>query len=320
MAGGSQRIIKGFAKGFVIAPFSNPDDGLMTIPYEICNPKTKFKPEISPIPTTTSREDYEEEVQVIIRTLGDNRGKIVAARTIRVDEHVDIDATFDNLCSAYPEAFVFLFSTPSTGTWIGASPELLLKKEGDFLSTMALAGTRPLSGKDKEWDDKNIDEQLMVTEFIFDSLARHCSAVTAGKTFTKKAGQIEHICTQIYAYMQPSDVADEYEESYSNRLRLLLTDLSPTPALCGSNRSLSLELINNYEGFQREMYGGFCGPNDIESVSAFFVNLRSAKVSKDAVAVYVGGGITALSSPEKEWQETELKSKTIINKLKISEI
>ncbi|MDE5997190.1 MAG: chorismate-binding protein, partial [Muribaculaceae bacterium] len=316
---GSERILNGFAKGFVIAPFTDPDKGLMTIPYDIINPDSKFEPEKSHIPSSTTKKEYEEEVCLIIQALGDKRGKTVAARTIRVETNINIDATFDNLCSAYPDAFVFLFSTQSTGTWIGASPEVLLLKEGEFLTTMALAGTRPSSEEDKEWDTKNSDEQAMVTEFIIDTLMKHCGTVTVGKTFTKKAGSIEHICTPISAYMPPSELAEEYEESYSKRLQKLLTELSPTPALCGSDRSHSLELIKKYEKFPREMYGGFCGPNDIEDVTAFFVNLRSAKVSKDAVVVYAGGGITPLSSPEKEWQETELKSKTIINKLKTSE-
>lgn len=319
VSGGSERLLKGFAKGFVIAPFANPDEGLITIPYDICDPDAKTIPETSYIPLSTSRKDYEEEVRHIIRSLGDDRGKTVAARAIRLDIHIDLDTTFDRLCSSYPEAFVFLFSTPVTGTWIGASPELLLRKEGDFISTMALAGTRRSSAEDKEWDEKNRDEQAMVTEFIMDSLMRHCGAATAGKTFTKKAGPVEHICTPISAYMQPSLLSDEYEESYSNRLRQLLTELSPTPALCGSDRARSLEIISKSETFPREMYGGFCGPYDIEGVTAFYVNLRSAKVSTEAAAIYAGGGITALSSPENEWNETELKSKTIINKLKTTE-
>ena len=291
----------------------------MTIPYDIPNPDSILLPEKSHIPSSTSREDYEREVRSIMLALGDDRGKTVAARTIRLHVKVDLDATFDNLCSAYPEAFVFLFSTPTTGSWIGASPELLLRKEGDFLSTMSLAGTRPCSEEDEEWDEKNSDEQAMVTEFIIDSLRRHCGAVTAGKTFTKKAGPVEHLCTPISAYLPASMLSEEYEESHSNRLRRILAELSPTPALCGSDRLRSLELIRKCEGFKREMYGGFCGPNGIEGVSAFFVNLRSAKISTDEAAIYAGGGITALSSPEKEWKETELKSKTIINKLITSE-
>ena len=319
MSGGSQRLVKGFAKGFVIAPFADPEDSLMTIPYDVCNPESDFKPAESSIPSSTSRSDYEEEVRGIIRSLCNGRGKTVAARIIRIDVNIDLDATFDNLCSSYPEAFVFLFSTQTTGTWIGASPELLLRRDGEFLSTMALAGTRPITEHDTEWDEKNRDEQAMVTEYIVDCLMRHCGAVSIGKTFTKKAGHIEHICTPISAYMPDSNLSDEFEDSYANRLRQILTELSPTPALCGSDRSNSLELIRHYERFPREMYGGFCGPNDIEGISAFFVNLRSAKVSTDAAAIYAGGGISSLSSPDTEWNETEMKSKTIINKLKTSE-
>ena len=316
ISGGSERVLKGFAKGFVIAPFAHPEEGLMTIPFDISNPDLIFEPEDSHIPSTTTREDYEEEVCSIINALADNRGKTVAARTIRINTHINLDSTFDNLCFAYPDAFVFIFSTSSTGTWIGASPELLLRKDGDFVSTMALAGTRPVSLIETEWDEKNLDEQAMVTDFITDTLSRHCGTVTSGKTYTKKAGIIEHICTPISAFMPNSDLAEEYEDSFTNRLRLLLTELSPTPALCGSDRAQSLELIKRHEKFPREMYGGFCGPNDIEGTTAFFVNLRSAKVSKDAVAIYAGGGITPLSCPDKEWQETEMKSKTIINQLK----
>lgn len=313
------RIVKGFAKGFVIAPFANPEEGLLTIPYDACCPDSKFEPEPSYIPTTTPPEDFEQEVRSIIRSLGDKRGKTVAARVIRIDLHTDLDATFDALCRSYPDAFVFMFSTPSTGTWIGASPELLLRKDGDFISTMALAGTRPDSETDEDWDDKNRDEQAMVTEFIMSCFMKHCGTVTAGRTFTKKAGPIEHICTPISAYMAPTALADEYEDSYCNRLKLLLTEMSPTPAVCGSDRVLSLGLIRKYETFSRDMYGGFCGPNEIEGISAFFVNLRSAKVSPESAAIYAGCGITPLSIPEKEWEETDLKSKTIINKLITSE-
>ncbi|MDE5812808.1 MAG: chorismate-binding protein [Muribaculaceae bacterium] len=319
ISGGSERLLKGFARGFVIAPFANPEEGMMTIPFDMINPRTKLLPEPSAIPASTPREEFEEEVRLIIRSLDDKRSKTVAARIIRIDVPTDLDATFDVLCSAYPEAFVFLFSTTITGTWIGATPELLLRKEGEFISTMALAGTRPSSESNEAWDEKNSEEQEMVTEFITDCLSRHCSTVSIGKSTTRNAGPIEHICTPIYAYMPPTELAEEYEESYSNRLRHLLTDLSPTPALCGSDRSRSLELIRTAEKFPREMYGGFCGPNDIEGTTCFFVNLRSAKVSPDAAAIYAGCGITPLSIPEKEWQETELKSKTIISKLKSSE-
>ncbi len=315
VSGASESLIEGLGKGFAIAPFLNPGDHLFTIPCDFIPENSDIQAVDSPLPPTTPQQDYFREIQAIKDDLDGERGKTVAARIINLKISVNINATFNSLCQSYPEAFVFAFSASATGTWIGASPELLLRKDGDFLSTVALAGTRPISDDDEMWDEKNIDEQAMVAEFIIQSLSRHCGTVTSGKTFTKKAGPVEHICTPISAFMPPTDLAEEYEESYSNRLRKLLIELSPTPALCGSDRKQSLELIDKYENFPRELYGGFCGPNDIDGTTAFFANLRSAKVSKDAIAIFAGGGITPLSSPEKEWQETKYKSKTIINKL-----
>lgn len=315
VSGASESLIKGLGKGFAIAPFFNPEENLITIPSDFIPEIKNIKPFPSDLPPTTSKTDYFKEIEAIKTDLNGKRGKTVAARVIRADAKIDLNATFDTLCFAYPDAFVFAFSSSMTGTWIGASPELLLRKDGNFLSTMALAGTRPHSDEDEKWDEKNIDEQAMVTEFIIRSLTNHCSMVTAGKAFTKKAGPIEHICTPISAFMPPTELAEEYQESYSNRLRHLLMDLSPTPAVCGSDRTHSLALIKKYEKFPRELYGGFCGPNDLEDITAFFVNLRSAKVSDDSVVIFVGGGITPLSSPENEWQETDYKSKTIINNL-----
>ncbi len=315
VSGASQSLVEGLGKGFAVAPFLNPDIALFTIPFDFIPEKQDIQATDAYLPSTTPQNEYFSEINAIIDDLHGHRGKTVAARVIKLDCSVDINATFNALCQSYPDAFVFAFSTSATGTWIGASPELLLRKDGDFLSTMALAGTRPSSDNDEKWDEKNIDEQVMVTEFIINVLTKHCGTVTAGETFTKKAGPIEHICTPIRAYLPQSDLADEYEESYINRLRQILIDLSPTPALCGSDRRRSIELIRKYELFPREMYGGFCGPNDIDGVTEFFVNLRSAKISKNAFAIYVGSGITPLSIPEKEWQETELKSKTIINNL-----
>ncbi|MDE7419690.1 MAG: chorismate-binding protein [Muribaculaceae bacterium] len=319
VSGASHTLVKGFGKGFVVAPFLNPEKFLLNIPFDFIPESHDIKAINSSLPLSTPKSDYQLEIKAIKDKLDGNRGKIVAARVIRLDISIDLNATFDSLCQSYPNAFVFSFSTSETGTWIGASPELLLRKDKEFLTTMALAGTRPCSDIDEQWDEKNLDEQAMVTEFIIDSLIKNCGTVTVGKTFTKKAGPIEHICTPIAAFMPPSELADEYEDSYINRLRQLLTELSPTPALCGSDRSQSLELIRDYEKFSREMYGGFCGPNDIEDNTAFFVNLRSAKVSKNAVAIYAGGGITPLSNSDDEWNETEMKSKTIINHLKTSE-
>lgn len=279
---------------------------MLTIPDDFIPDDSELIPINSATSPSTPKEDYLNEVSAIIRVLDGKSGKTVAARTIRIDRHIDIPATFDALCASYPDAFVFAFSTSETGTWIGASPELLLNVVGNKISTMALAGTRP-AFSNEEWDEKNIEEQQLVTDFIGNNLEKNCKNVVISPTITKTAGAVEHLCTPITAELSSEENAV---------IKDILTDLSPTPAVCGSDRKASKKLIAKLEKFPREMYGGFCGSNGIDGKSAFYVILRCAKCSLDAVCVYAGGGILASSDPESEWKETELKSTTIINKLK----
>ncbi len=282
---------------------------MMTIPLDFLPDDRIMEPVASVLPESTTKESHAIEIDSIIKSLNGERGKTVAARALCFDYKIDINATFHSLCNAYPYAFVFAFSTEATGTWIGASPELLLKIEDPCVSTMSLAGTRP-SDQTGEWDEKNIDEQKMVTEFICKNLEKKCTDVTTENTYTRNAGAICHICTPISAKLSSGDECSIMD---------ILTLLSPTPAVCGSDRDTSLKLIKEYEGFDRHLYGGFCGPNDINGVKSFYVILRTAKCNPAKTCVFAGGGITPLSDHEQEWNETESKLKTIIKHLKSKE-
>lgn len=307
IAGASERLIKGLSDGFVFAPFLAPSESLFTIPFDFIPDEHEMRVETSEIPVSTTPTEHRHEVEEIIRSLNGKRGKTVAARAIRIDMHIDLPATFDALCLAYPESFTFAFSTQISGTWIGSTPELLLSAEDGHVRTMALAGTRSASDTGL-WDKKNSEEQEMVTTFIKDTLARFFpeKSIAVWPPFTRKFGNVAHLCTRIEASSNSSELPIEN----------ILTTLSPTPAVCGSDREVSLNLIGRLEAFPREYYAGFCGPNNIEGKSEYYVMLRSAKCSSDALCLYAGGGITHLSDPDEEWNETEIKAKTIINNLK----
>lgn len=311
VCGGSLNLINDLGDGFVIAPFRNPAEGIMTIPFDFIPCREDLRPFEISLPQSTLKSEHNLEVRSIIKALADKNGKIVAARALRLECCIDLESTFEYLCKSYQDAFVFMFYTPATGVWFGASPELLLHKSERGYKTMALAGTRPV-GHDATWDLKNREEQSMVTSFISSVLSKYFEIVDVGKTFTKVAGCVEHICTEIYATNPLSALASQSNEFF----REVLCDLSPTPALCGSDRLLAFGFIDKFEKFDRELYGGFCGPNNINGVSALYVNLRSAKCSDTEVALFAGGGITSLSDPEQEWEETEYKLKTIITKIK----
>lgn len=308
IGGTSHTVAKGLTEGFVVAPFRNPADGLFTIPHDYPLREEDIAVHNSTIPGSTTREEHRREVESIKAFLKSKPGKIVASRAIRIERKIQLSDTFNTLCEAYPDAFVFMFSTPHTGTWIGATPELLLRKDGNRVMTMALAGTRQ-AGEDGEWDIKNREEQQMVTEHITQMLSNDCTTISYSRPHTLRAGNVEHICTDITATL--SDVP---------HLEEILCRLSPTPAVCGSDRIESMRIIRETERHDREMYGGFCGPCELGCKTAMFVNLRSAKCSENELCVYAGGGITLLSDADAEWEETEIKSKTIINKLKTSEV
>ncbi len=266
---------------------------------------------------TTSRESHRKGVENIVEALG-GKGKTVLARMIRIDGSLDMRATFQSLCEAYPSAFVFLFSSLLCGTWIGASPELLLSIEGDALRTMSLAGTRP-AGTGGSWDVKNVEEQAMVTRFITSTLAAHSLGVSTSPAVTRVAGPVEHICTEITALPPSGTPAADH-----TLLSALLTDLSPTPAVCGTNRLNSLALLYEVEAFDRSYYGGFVGPYllpmpDGDILTRLFVNLRSAYVDSTGVSLFSGSGITPLSTPDDEWEETGRKAETLISRLKFIE-
>ena len=191
---------------------------------------------------------------------------------------------------------VFCFSTPATGCWIGATPELLLKGTSDGLESMALAGTRVAYTKE-EWDNKNKEEQRIVCDYILKIFNNNAISSVEGPTFTKVTGKIEHICTPVWGKYNLRDF----------NLSKLLRDLSPTPALCGNPKEMALTEIFKYEGFDRGCYGGFCGPYHSLTDFVFHVVLRCASVNANRCCLYAGGGITVFSEVEKEWQETELK-------------
>ena len=301
--------------GFAIAPFDGNADGIFTIPYDSQDglftiPSDCEKDTLYPFPETeTDKNLHNSAVRQIKKQINDGvLDKCVLARVIVRKEQIALHSTFQELCTAYPEAFVFCFHTTPSGTWIGASPEILLEKSGNRLTTMALAGTRPTYSSE-EWDDKNIGEQKIVTSFLSAKMKEAGLEPIIGKTRTHNAGPVEHLRTIISAEV---DTTDEK----AGLLQAIKTAraLSPTPALAGYPRKRAMQFIGDIEDFERGYYGGFCGPVAENGDFFFGVNLRSARVERDRFCIYAGGGIMKESDPDSEWTETERKASTCLDK------
>jgi isochorismate synthase len=188
---------------------------------------------------------------------------------------------------------------------MGATPEQLLKSNQNKVQTVSLAGTQLFSNIENiVWEEKEINEQQTVTEYIVHAL-RSCGAeVSESKPYSFQAGSIVHIKTDIEAQF-------ESEVNVSNILELL----HPTPAVCGFPKTEALEFIFANEGYDREYYAGYLGEWNQDGNFDLFVNLRCMKVetnnSSAKAKLFVGCGINSGSHPEKEFIETVNKSQTL---------
>lgn len=309
----------GGAEGFVAVPFQEDvnvpslfirGDVVFresTDDWEIIEQLTSLKPkeEDSRIPVASvSRREYRRQVTAMITALqkGDAR-KLVLARglVVTADGYRQAAYWFEKLAACHPEAFVFLVSVPGVMVWMGATPEVFLEQTPTAIRTMALAGTRP-AGDKGEWGGKEIEEQAIVADYIAGQVGEIGDWEMKGP-FSKKAGKVEHLCTTFtMAKRLPVDKTD--------RLRSLL---HPTPAVGGFPVEQAIRMIAQIEGGDRRYYAGYVGPIHADGTFHWYVNLRSMEVFPDAVRLYIGGGITALSDPEKEWEETKLKSQTLLD-------
>ena len=205
-------------------------------------------------------------------------------------------ALFKSLCSSYPSAFVYYMEDKQLGTWIGASPEQLLSKKNNFYQTRAIAGTK-LATDNNTWGIKEIEEQEYVTQFILEQLSQLKSENTKTKgPFTLDAGPIKHLCTEI-----------DFE--YPLHPKAVLKALHPTPAVLGYPFNESLDFRKKIEQHERALYSGYIGHYS-DSFIDLYVNIRCCRLVNNHMYLYLGGGYTKDSIPEKEWQETENKKKT----------
>ena len=254
------------------------------------------------IPVFTPREYYLQAHQLLNGINLMQLGKAVFSRVKQVafDTSKCIDL-FHQLCEDYPKACVYLISSEIFGTWIGASPELLLESHRDHLFTMSLAGTKATADQAFEWGEKEKIEQDLVTQFIEKQLIySEVSNIEITEPYEVQAGPVSHLRSDISADLNGKNAWE------------IAMNLHPTPAVSGLPREEAMRLISNVEYHKRELYAGIFGYTSADKTKVY-VNLRCAQFQANKAYLYLGGGFTPQSIPENEWIETENKSKTLLN-------
>ena len=319
-------------KGFVFSPFDDAEKTVL-IPNDVSDLiETTYVSssavERSKLHSISSSIDAKNThiklVKQGVKTINNSDlKKVVLSRK----ETINLTATnpisiFKRLLSAYKSAFVYCWYQPKVGLWLGATPETLIKIEGNRFSIMALAGTQDYKGTlDVVWQNKEKQEQQFVTDFIIENLKPSVDSFKVSDVETVKAGNLVHLKTIISAQLKPE-----------TPLIKVIEALHPTPAVCGLPKLSAKQFILKHEDYNREFYTGFLGELNCETTIAprsgrrnienrayavtkkstqLYVNLRCMQLKNQQAIIYVGGGITESSNAESEWAETVSKSLVI---------
>lgn len=212
----------------------------------------------------------------------------------------------NDLRQRFPACYSFSIGDGRGRSFIGASPERLVRVSRGRLETEALAGSARRGASASEdaalahallRSEKDLREQRLVLESIARRLAPLGVEVDLNvRPGLRRLANVQHLSTPIQAVL-PSGV----------RLLDALAVLHPTPAVGGSPREAVLDQIRELEGFPRGLYAGALGWLNARDGGEFFVGIRSALIDGSHARVYAGAGIVAGSTPEQEFAETELK-------------
>jgi isochorismate synthase len=256
---------------------------------------------------------YEQAVERAVERIG--RGeldKVVLAREVRAHAARDHDpgAVLGALREAFPACYCWCVGTPELA-FVGASPELLVRRDGARAQTVALAGTTRRSA-DPAVDDhlgeqllhspKEREEQAIVARRIERTLEPASVWVTAAdEPVLIKVQNVQHLATPIRAQLaEPVPTVE------------LAGLLLPTPAVGGEPREVALPLIPALEGFDRGWYAGAVGWTDLAEDGEFCVALRCALLRGPVAHLYAGCGIVRDSRPDAELAESEVKLEALL--------
>ncbi len=304
----------------LIAPDDIVEERIARLELRLAELRERPLPLLDPAPVSRARvasamppEHYEAAVARATELIGEGRlEKIVLAREVQAyaSQAHDPAAVLGVLRDAFPGCFCFCVGR-GDATLVAASPELLVRREGHRVSTLALAGSTRRSA-DPAVDD-HLGEQLLrdasyreehtiVARRIERILRPHSVWVAAApEPELVRIANIQHLATPIRAQLAAPMEALE-----------LAGLMHPTPAVGGEPRDRAMPLIPALEGLDRGWYAGPVGWTDATGDGEFCVALRCALLRGSLASCYAGNGIVRGSIPAAELAETEIKLQALL--------
>lgn len=262
---------------------------------------------------TSPPSHYEAAVARAIERIGRGElSKVVLAREVRVHvpRAIDPAPVLDGLRAVFPGCYCYLVGTPELA-FVGASPELLVRRDGARAQSVALAGTTRRSadpavdthlGEGLLRSAKDREEQAIVARRIERTLRPVSVWVAAAEEpALVKVHNVQHLATPIRAQLAEPLSALELAEL-----------LHPTPAVGGEPWQIAEPLIPALEGLDRGWYAGPVGWTDLSEDGEFCVALRCALLRGNVAHLFAGDGIVRDSVPTEELAETEVKLQALL--------
>jgi isochorismate synthase len=273
----------------------------------------------APLRTVRSQPDqanWYRTVETMAGAVGRGRlDKVVLARRVDLRSPVELDVpnALRRLAASAPESTIYAYRRAGR-TFLGATPERLVRVEGRRFRTAAVAGTIG-RGADEAEDarlgrellasEKDREEHAIVVQFISGLLrpvAERLTVAPSPSVMTLRF--VQHLATEIEGSLPESA-----------GLLALGERLHPTPAVGGDPRDAALAMIEEHEGFERGWYAGPVGWLDGAGDGELCVALRCGIVDRTRATLFAGCGIVADSDPAREWEESRIKLRAVVSAL-----
>ncbi len=286
--------------------------------HRVTSPHTdtgQRRPEVRGISSSPDRDGWRGMVQAALTQI--RRGelaKVVLAREVTVTL-ADTPLPGDIVRQLVDDAAgTFVFAAQG---FVGASPELLVRREGGNVSSQPMAGSVAVSTDDATTSErldtltrsgKDRDEHRVVVEAVADALEAHTTELDVPTSpDLVRLPSVAHLATRV------TGVLDDDAPSALGLARAL----HPTPAVGGTPRDRAVALIDVLEPFDRGPYAGPVGWVNARGDGEWAVALRCGSVEGRTVRLYAGAGIVSGSDPDREWDETEAKLRPMLTALGI---
>ncbi len=245
--------------------------------------------------------------------------QVVLSQRMSKPLHASPLALYRTLRSLNPSPYMFYFDFEDYHV-VGASPEILVRLEGDRVTVRPIAGTRKRGATPEE-------DQALAAELLADQkeLAEHTQLLDLGRNDCGRVARVGSVKLTdrmvIERYSHVMHIVSNVEGRLQDGLDALdvLRATFPAGTVSGAPKVRAMEIIDELEPVKRGIYAGSVGYLGFNGDMDLAIAIRTAVVKDGQLYVQAGAGIVADSDPQSEWEETRNKARAVLRAAELAE-